>query len=122
GFFHTHAVFSGERATDFEAVADDFGGGLHGAFELRGVARIVKDDGVEVAVAGMKNVADLKTELCADLLDAAKGLRQFRTRDDAVENVIAGSETAKRTESILAAFPEELALGIVAGDADFASV
>ena len=40
--FHADAVFAGERAADFKTVTDDFGGGLHGAFELRGIARIVE--------------------------------------------------------------------------------
>jgi len=122
GLFHADTVFSGERAADFETVADNFGGGLHGAFELRGVARIVEDDGVEIAVAGVKDVADLKTELRPDLPDAAKSLREFRTGNDAVENVIAGSETAEGAEGIFAAFPEKFAFGIVVGDANFAGV
>jgi hypothetical protein len=31
-------VFAGECAADFEAVTDDFGRGLHGAFKLGGIA------------------------------------------------------------------------------------
>ena len=108
GFFHADAVFAGERAADFEAVVDNFGGGLHGAFELGGVAGVVEDDGMQIAVAGVENIADLKTELRADFLDAAEGLRKFRTRNHAVEDVAAGSEAAERTEGVFAAFPEKL--------------
>jgi hypothetical protein len=122
GLFHADTVLAGERAADFDAVTDDFGGGLHGAFELRGVARIVQNDGVQIAVPGMKNVADLKAELRANLLDAAESLRKFRTRDDAIEDVIAGSEAAERAEGVLAAFPKEFTFGIVTSDADFAGV
>src|SRR6266850_3125352 len=122
GLFHADAVFSGERAADFEAVTDDFGRGLHGAFELGGVPRIVEDDGMQIAVTGVENVANLKTELRADFLDAPKGLRKLRTGDHAIQDVIAGSETAQRAEGILAAFPEKFALGIVASDADFAGL
>ena len=28
GFFHADAVFAGKRATDFDSIADDFGGGF----------------------------------------------------------------------------------------------
>src|SRR6266849_10986035 len=73
GLFHADAVFAGERAADFEAVTDNFGGGLHGAFELSGIAGIVKNDGMQIAIAGVENVADLKTELRADFVDAAEG-------------------------------------------------
>src|SRR6267143_2986870 len=122
GLFHADAVFAGERAADFEAVADDFGGGLHGTFELGGIARVVEDDGMQIAITGVEDVADLKTELRADFLDAAESLRKFRTRNHAIEDVVAGSETAERAESVLAAFPEKFALGIVASNADFARV
>jgi len=45
GFFHADAVLAGKRAADFDAIADDFGGGFQGALELRGVAGIVEYDG-----------------------------------------------------------------------------
>lgn len=46
GFFHADTVLASERAADFHAVADDFGGRLHGALKLTLVARIVKNDGM----------------------------------------------------------------------------
>lgn len=115
-------MFASERAADFYAVADDFGGGLHGSLELAFVARIVKNDGMKIAVAGMENVADVKAVARADFADAAKGLWKFCAGDDAVKNIIAGGETAESAEGVFAAFPEELALSVVAGEADFARV
>jgi hypothetical protein len=76
-FFHTDAVFAGEAAADFDAVADDFGRGLHGALELLVVADIVENDGMEVAIASVKDVADVEAELSADFLDATESLRKF---------------------------------------------
>src|ERR1700674_2731431 len=122
GFFHADAVFAGECAADFDAIAHAFGGGFQGALELCSAAGIVEHDGVQIAVAGVENVADLKAVLIADLADAAEGLRKFRTGYDAVEDVIAGGQAAERAESVLAAFPEEVAFGVVAGDADFAGM
>src|SRR5207249_10890963 len=58
----------------------------------------------------------------ADLADAAKRLRKFGARNDAVENIVAGSEAAKSAKGVLAAFPEKFAFGVVAGKADFAGV
>src|SRR5437016_12562819 len=49
GLFHADAVFAGECATNFHAIADDFRGGLHGMFELPPIARIVENDGMKVA-------------------------------------------------------------------------
>ena len=122
GFFHADAVLAGKRAANFDAITDDFGGGHEGPFELSFVTRIEENDGVQVAVAGVKDVADLKAVLIADLPDAAQSLRKFRTRNDAVEDVIARGQAAERAESVLAAFPEEVAFGVVAGDADLAGM
>ena len=120
GFFHADAVFAGKSAANFDAIADDFGGGFQGALELHGVAGIVEDDGMQVTVPGVEDVADLKAVLIADLSDAAQSLREFRTRNDAIKDVIAGGQATERAESVLAAFPEEVALGVVAREADFA--
>src|SRR5229473_6230662 len=53
---------------------------------------------------------------------AWKMLPEFRTGNDAVEDVVAGGQAAERAESVFAAFPEEVALGVVAREADFAGV
>jgi hypothetical protein len=119
-FFHADAVLAGESAADLDAIADDFVGGGDGSLEMRGIAGIVKNDGVEIAVAGMKDVADLESVGFSDFRNAAKGLRELGAWDDAVENVIAGSEPAKRAESVFATLPEELPLAGVACDANFA--
>jgi len=121
-FFHADAVLAGERAANFDAIANDFVGGGDGAFEVRRIARIVEDDGMEVAVTGMKNVADLKTVGFGNFGDAAESLRELGARDHAVENVIAGSEASEGAEGVFAALPEKFALASVACDAHFARV
>ena len=122
GLFHADAVLTGERAAHFHAVADDFGGGLHGAFELTFVAWIVENDGMKVAIPGMEDIAYIEAVARADFPDMAKRLRKFGARDNAVEDIVAGGEAAESAEGILAAFPEKIALGVVAGEAHFAGV
>src|SRR5713226_9049570 len=75
---------------------------------------------MQVAVTSVKNVADGEAVFLADFVDVTKGLREFRTRDDAVEDVVAGSETAERAEGVFAALPKELAFLVIASDANFA--
>ena len=121
--FHADAVLAGEAAADFDAVTDDFGGGFQGAFELSGVARIVKHDaGEDCRRRRERCCRSAKVVLLANFLDAAKRLRKFRAWNHAVKNVVAGSDAAQRAEGILAAFPEKIALVVVAGDAYFAGV
>lgn len=49
-------------------------------------------------------------------------MRKFRAGNYSIENVVAGSEASESAESIFAALPEEFALSVVAGNADFAGV
>ena len=120
--FHADAVLAGEAAADFDAITDDFSGGFQSALELLVVAKIVENDRVEIAVAGVEDVANAEAELVADFLDVAERLRKLGTRDDTVEDVDAGGDSAEGAEGVFAALPEEFALSIVAGYADFASV
>src|SRR6266699_1077293 len=80
GLFHADAVFAGECATNFHAIADDFRGGLHGMFELPPIARIVENDGMKVVVAGVENIANVETISRADMADAATRSRSALSR------------------------------------------
>jgi hypothetical protein len=120
--FHADAVLTGQAAADFDAVADDFCGDVHRMLELLPVARIEKYYGVEIAVAGVKNVADVEAVLSADFVDATESLLKLRARNYSVENIVAGSNAAKCAEGVFAAFPEEIALFVVARDTNFAGV
>ena len=121
-FFHADAVFAGEAATDLHAIADDFRGNFHSALELGFIARVKENDGVKVAVACMEDVADEAAVFLAQLLDMAKGLRKLAAGNDAVENVVAGSDTAESAEGVLAALPEEFALLGILSNAYFPGV
>ena len=69
--FHANPVLAREAAANFDTIADDFGGGFERAFELLGVTRIVENDRVKIAIAGMEDVADAKAKLFTDCLNAA---------------------------------------------------
>src|SRR5437867_472997 len=60
GFFHADAVLAGERAADFDAITNNLGRGLHCASKLTFVARIVENDRVKIAVAGVEDVANVE--------------------------------------------------------------
>lgn len=122
GLFHADAVLAGERATDFDAIANDFGGGLHGALELTLVARIVEHDGMKITVSGVEDVADVEAVAAPDFADVAKSLGKFGAGNDTVENIVAGGKPAESAKCVFAAFPEEVAFDVVACEAHFAGV
>src|SRR5271157_1310415 len=97
-------------------------GSSDGVFKLPRIARVVKDDGMEVAVASMEDIADGEIVFLSDLLNLLEGLGELGARDNAVEDVIAGSEASQRAKGVLPAFPEEVAFAAVLGNAHFAGV
>src|SRR5438093_162575 len=84
GLLETDAMLAGDRAADLRAHLHDLRSGRHDARLLAGLARIVEDVGMQVAVAGVEHVADAQAVRRDDLVHAPDHVRQPRARDDAV--------------------------------------
>src|SRR5262249_51304877 len=110
----------GNRAAHLRADLHDLGAGGDDARLLTGLAGIVEDVRVEVAVAGMEDVADAQAVRGGDLVDAGQDLRQLRPRDHAVHRQVRGRAAAVGAEGRLAALPQQLPLGLVRRRADLA--
>ena len=65
-----------------------------------------------------KTLATIMSYSLRQRVDALEHLRQLRARDHAVLDEVVGGDAPHRGERGLAHLPEELALGLVAGDAD----
>ena len=83
-----------------------------------GTRRVVADERVQVAVAGVEDVGDLQPVLGGELVDPAQHLGQPRARDHAVLDVVGRRDPAHRRERRLARPPDQRPLVLVAGDAD----
>src|SRR4030095_7164970 len=92
--------------------------GREHARDLAAVALVEEDDRMDVAVAGVKDVADPELVALGGRGDAAEGLRHARPRDPALLGAVVRCEAADRPEGALPALPEQGALGVVAGEAD----
>jgi hypothetical protein len=92
--------------------------GREHAGDLAAIALVEEDDRMDVAVAGMKDVADPELVALGGRRDAAEDLRHARPRDDAVLGAVVRCEAADRPEGALPALPEQGALGVVPSDAD----
>ncbi len=86
------------------------------------VARVEKNDRMQIAVARVKDIADLEAVFFSDFVDAAQRGRKFCSRNHAVLHVIGGREPADGAEGIFAALPQQIAFVRVASHADFARV
>src|SRR6185437_13080868 len=107
--FYADAVFTRQAAAEFDA---KFQYGFARHLSAVGVARlvgVVEDQGVQVAVAGVKNIGDLEVVFGADLADARQGVRQLRQRNGAVHAEIIRN-TADGAERRFAAGPDAGAL------------
>ena len=77
-------MLAGKGPAELDAISNDFMRGGDGIFKLLCVARIVEDDGVQIAVAGMKNIADGEAVFLPDELNLLQSLGEFGTRDNAI--------------------------------------
>ena len=71
---------------------------------------------------GVEDIADEAAVFLAELLNMTQSLWQLASRNDAVKNIVAGSDAAERAERILASFPQEFALFGVLRNANFTRV
>ena len=88
------------------------------AFGLALDARVVEHERVEVAVAGVKDVADAKAVLARELVDSPQHLGEPRARHDAVLHVVVGADPAHRGERRLSPPPDRGAVGRVGREPD----
>jgi len=80
------------------------------------VAVIVKENGMDVAVAGVEDVGDLEAVLAADFVDAGQDRRELAARDAGVLGAIRVGNSADCAEGGFAGFPEGgAAIGIGGG-------
>src|SRR6266850_2317631 len=120
GLLEADAVLARDRAADLRAHLHDLGAGGDDTRLLTGLARVVEDVRVQVAVARVEHVADAQAVRGHDLVHAREHVRQLGARDDAVHHHVGGRHAAVGAEGRLAAFPEQLALGLVARGAHLA--
>ena len=81
---------------------------------LVGVALVVEQDRVDVAVAGVEDVGDAQAVALADGGDGAQDVGHLGARHDAVLRAVVRRQPADRAEGALAALPQRRALGLVA--------
>src|SRR5262249_59422909 len=102
----------GDAATEGDAGLEDLAPGRQHRLHLVGVALVEEQDGVDVAVAGVEDVADAEPVALAGAGDRAQDVGDARARHHAVLRAVAGRQPADRTEGALAALPEGGTLGL----------
>ena len=69
-------MLAGQTATDLDAQLQNLGPHRLAALQIAGRVGIVKDQGVHVAVPGVKHVADVQPKLRTHLANAAQNVWQ----------------------------------------------
>ncbi len=115
-------MFAGDGTAHFDAEADDFVRGDDCAAKLFFFASIEKNDGMQVAVAGVKDVADPQPAGRRELRDPPQHRRQLGPRHDPVLDVVVGADPPHRGERRLAPPPDPRALVALGRDPVLARV
>src|SRR3984885_6030239 len=105
-FLHPDAMLAGDGSAHLNAKSNDFAGRCDDAFEFIFIPSVEQYNRMQVAVAGVKNVADFESVLSANFGDAAQRCGQFGAWNHAILHVICGANSADCAKGILAAFPQ----------------
>src|SRR3954466_13994997 len=108
-------MLAGDATTSGDARLHDFPHRFVNAFALRRIVGAVGDVGMQVAVSGMKDIADDHPVFLADAMDGRQDLRQLRGRDHRILNYEVWSEASHRAKGFLPAFPHLNSLGVISG-------
>ncbi len=114
----THPMFAGDGAPHRHAQIEDAPAQGLGLLQFAGAIGIEEDQRMQVAVAGMEDVAHRQAVFRRQGLDTAQDFGQGATRDGAVHAVVVGRQPPHGGKGVLAPGPEFLPLGLVAGQAD----
>src|SRR5690606_30805099 len=88
-----------------------------GLLQLARLVGVVKNERVQVAVAGVEYIGDAQSVFLGKLAHAGQNARQFLARNGTVHAIVVGRDAADGRESRLAARPEAQALLIRSGGA-----
>ena len=113
-----HPVLAGDGPSDLHTQLQDLAAQFLGALQLSGVVGVVKDQGVQVAVAGVEDVGHRQSVFLGQFRRAAQYLGQEAAGDGPVHAVVVRGQAAHRGEGGLASLPEAQPLGGVLGGAD----
>ena len=111
-------MLAGDRAAQADAQAQDVGGQRLGPLERTGLASVVEDERMQVAVAGMEHVGHAHAVLGRELLDGDECVAELRARHHAVLHDEVGADASHGRERALAALPEQRALVRILRHAD----
>ena len=108
-------MFAGNGATGGNARLHD---GAHGVVHTRAfvsVVRVVRNVGVQVAVAGVEHVAHGHIVLLPDRINGRENLGELRARYHGVLHYQRGRQSSHGAEGFLASLPEPRAVGFAGG-------
>ena len=110
-----YSVLAGNRAAGAHAGFHDLASGLPHALKIVAAAQVKTDQGMQVAVAGMKDVRELQIILFRDAIGFGEHLGQTRARHDCILNHDIGTKPAHRAEGAFARRPKLLSFVFVGG-------
>src|SRR5204862_4267373 len=96
--FDTNAVLAGNAAAEFNAFFQNVLARREGLRHLVRLAFIIKNQRMNIAVAGMKDIRDAQTKFLARALNETHDFRHSRARDDSVLREEIRAEPAYRAE------------------------
>src|SRR5258708_999788 len=102
---HSDAVLARYGTARGNAVLENVFAGLLGALQLAGLAGIEENDGMQVPISRVEDIADGETVALGNLVDVAQRGGDLGAGHHAILHVIRWADAAHRPERVLAALP-----------------
>jgi hypothetical protein len=109
-FFDADSMLSSYRASHLDAHVQDSAGKLFCLFQRAWLPAIKQNQGVQVAIPGVKNIRAPQTGLSRHLADPAQRFTQPPSRNNPILDNEVGRKAADSAKGVLAAFPNSQAL------------
>lgn len=121
-FLHTNAMLSRDRTAAVQALIQNLVTGEQDSLDLSSVPLIEQQDGMDVAVPGMKDIDDSQFMFRGDFDNSAENVRQLGARNNTVLGAVTRAEPADGAEGLLAALPKFLPFFVPNCQTDLAGI
>jgi hypothetical protein len=104
--FESHTMLAGDRAAQADAQPDDFPCQFLSMVERSFLAAIKHDEGMQIAVTGVKDIGNTDSEFLAETIDFGERLAKPRSRYDTVLHDEVRTESANGGKRTLPTRPD----------------
>ncbi len=120
--FHAHAMFAGNRTAQVDAHVQDLAGQRFGPFQRTGLAAVVENQRVQVAIPGVEDIGDAQVILFAQRFNFGERVPQPAARHHPILDNVVRAQPPDRGKGTLAPLPDPGPVRVIFGNPHFVRI